>query len=758
MKPEQNSPSSKSSLALSEERREMSLYDRLQVGGLDEDDEGGLNIKEYWAVIVRHKFTIILFVIIALVAAAISTSLQTPIYRSSVKLQIDREATRVVNFEGVTPREAAYSYDFYETQYQLLKSRGLAKRVVEQLGLESSDQFKAKEKPSFFHELKRFFSSVPAADTSKDSTHSESSTKGLESLLLANLSVTPVKNSRLVVVSYDSPNPELAARVVNALAKSFIDTTMERRFENSSYAKEFLSDRIKQVRANLEESERKLVEYASQREIVDLESKQSILMQKLEALNSRLTEVEADRIKAESSYQEMQSSGAQGFDSVSDSEVITTYKEKLADLEAQYQDKLNIYKPGYPAMKRLQDQISGLKRKIRQETSDIQASVKSRYQAAVREQAMLQSRMADVKGQILELQRKSTDYQALKRDVETNRELYNGLLQRIKEVGVAAGVGSNNISIIDKGEVPGAAYKPNLKRNLQIALIVGLLGGIGLAFLFEHLDDTIKSSADVEKITGLPVIGVVPEVRLGDESESLALKAYAEPKSAIAEAYRSCRTALSFSSESGTPRILHIASSIAGEGKTTSAISLALTYVQAGLNVLLVDCDLRNPSLHNELALSNELGLTNYLVGGYKPSEIIQTGVVGGLYVMTSGPLPPNPAELLGSGKMESFLQIASEKFDVVILDGPPVLGLADALILANMANASIMVVDAGVTRNDMLKGSVQRLRQAHAHVLGALLVKYGQGRSGYGYDYQYHYNYYSYDAEDAEEHPKLAS
>ena len=342
--------------------------------------------------------------------------------------------------------------------------------------------------------------------------------------------------------------------------------------------------------------------------------------------------------------------------------------------------------------------------------------------------------------------------------METNRELYNGLLQRIKEVGVAAGVGSNNISIIDKGEVPSAAYKPNLKRNLQIALVIGLLGGIGLAFLFEHLDDTIKSSADVEKLTGLPMVGVVPEVRLQDESESIALKTWAEPKSAIAEAYRSCRTTLAFSSETGTPKILHIASSIAGEGKTTSAISLALTYVQAGSNVLLVDCDLRNPSLHNELALSNEVGLTNYLVGDHRPSEIIQTGVVDGLYVLTTGPLPPNPAELLDSNRMAEFLDTAADKFDVVILDGPPVLGLADALILANMASASIMVVDAGVTRSGALKGSVQRLRHAHAHVLGVLLVKYGQGRSGYGYDYQYHYNYYSYDADESADHPRLAS
>lgn len=742
-------------LALSEEERELSLYDPMQGSRFDEDEEG-LNLKQYWTVIVRHKFTIILFTLIALVASAIATSLQTPIYRSSVKLQIDRETARIVNFEGVTPREAAYSYDFYETQYQLLKSRGLARRVVEQLGLESSDQFRAEEKSSFFRELSRFFSADSNRDTGDPGAASDS--KGLENLLLANLTVSPIKNSRLAVVSYDSPNPELAAKVVNALAKSFIDTTMERRFENSSYAKTFLSDRIKQVRANLEESERKLVEYAGERAIVDMDSKQSILMQKLEALNKRLTEVEAERIKAESTFQEMKATGAQGFDRISDSDVIQAYKERLAELEGEYEDNLRVFKPAYPKMQRLQGQIKELKRKIGEESSDIQSSIKSGYQAAVREQAMLQSRMADIKGQILDLQRKSTDYQALKRDVETNRELYDGLLQRIKEVGVAAGVGANNISIIDKGEVPGAAFKPNLRKNLQIALIIGLLGGIGLAFLFEHLDDTIKSSAELEKLAEMPVLGVIPELHLKDDAESLALKTYEEPKSAIAEAYRSCRTALSFSSPSGSPKILHITSSIAGEGKTTSAISLALAYVQAGANVLLVDADLRNPSLHNELSLSNETGLTNYLVGGHKAGELVQEAVVEGLYVLTTGPLPPNPAELLGSGRMMEFLQTAEEKFDLVVIDGPPVLGLADALILANMSNATIVVVDAGVTRAGALKGAVRRLRQARANVLGALLVKYGQGRSGYGYDYEYDYNYYSYAADDAEDQPKLVS
>ncbi len=743
-------------LALTREERELaSLYDQFR--SQNQEDEESLNFKEYWAIIVRHKFTILLFTAIALVGTAIATSLQTPIYRSTVKLQIERNAPQIINFQGnATPVGIDYSYDFYKTQYQLLRSKALAKRIVEQLGLESSSQFQAKEKPSFFRDIKNFF--LGNDESSSSRTAKPTSSESLAYLLLANLSVEPIKDSQLINISFDSPNPELAAKVVNTLAKSFIDMSMERRFENVSYAKTFLNDRIKQVRANLEESEKKLVEYARDREVVNLDSKKTLLMQKLDALNQRMTEVESNRIRAQSMFQEMKKSGIQSFPQASENELIQTYKEKLLELETEYENKLSVFKPAYPEMRQLKRQITDLKQKISEEIGNLQAQVRADYQAAAREQTLLRKRMAEIKEQILNLQLKGTDYLVLKRDVETNRQLYDGLLQRIKEVGVAGGIDSNNISIIDRGEVPGAAYKPNMMHNLKLALIVGLIGGIGLAWLFEYLDDTIKSPADVEKITALASLGVVPQIAVDPDTTSVALKTYEDPKSAIAEAYRSCRTALSFSSSSGTPPIIHIASAIASEGKTTTAISMALTYVQSGSNVLLIDCDLRNPSIHNELGLSNGIGLTNYLVGGSKPSEIVQKSHIDGLYVLTSGPLPPNPAELLDSDRMRQFLEAAAERFDVVIVDGPPVLGLADALILANIAKATVMVIDAGVTRAGTLKGAVQRLRQARAHLLGAILVKYGQGSSGYGYDYHYHYNYYSYEAEDADEHPRLAS
>lgn len=741
-----------SALELSTRERRLAAFEEEFMRRPEQQGEAGLNLREYWRVIVFHKITVLVFTFISVAAAAIATSLQTPIYRSSATIQIDREAARVVEFEGVNPTEAAYSYDFYQTQYELLKSKSLARRVIERLGLESSKQFVGSDKPSFFNDVKRLFKDEPVKDQSSmevdpqdANLEGDNAKPGLEGLLLANLVVNPIKESRLVVLHYDSPDAQLAAKVVNTLARSFVDMTLERRFENSSYAKTFLSERISQVRANLEDSERKLVEYAGEREIVDLDHKQSILMQNLQAVNQRMTEVEARRIQAESTYQEMQSSGAQGFSAVTSSEVIQKYKQTLAEMEAEYEKNLSTFKPAYPSMQRLEGQIKDLKGKLAEETENIHQSIMTEYKAAVREQSLLEAKMADIKAQILELQRKSTDYQTLKRDVETNRELYDGLLQRIKEVGVAAGVGTNNISIIDAGEVPLSPYKPNMMRNLQIALIIGLLGGIGLAFLFEHLDDTIKSTEDLEKLTGLAVLGVVPEFAEEDAEKGtpIALITQYAPRSPMAEAYRSCRTALAFSSETGVPKIIHLTSAIAGEGKTTSSINLALAFAHTGSKVLLIDADLRNPSIHKEFVLDNEIGLTNVLTGSARPGEVTRKSDVSNLYLITTGPLPPNPAELLHSSRMEQVLHGAAERFDMIIIDGPPVLGLADALILSDLASVSILVVDAGATRRGALTGALARLRQAKASLVGAILTRYGQGRSGYGYNY--HYDYYSY-------------
>lgn len=734
-------------LTLTEEEREIALYNRQYAGIIDDVDEEGIDLREYWRIIMRHKFTVLLVIVIVIVSTAIYTSMQTPIYRSSAKIQIDPQSTQVMHYETVTSEES-YGSDYMATQYELLKSKKLARRVVQDLGLTSSKQFMGEEKPSFFKGVEKsirsflFDNEQERAGVANEQPGGE--TGRLGDLLVDGLSINPIKSSRIVAVSFDSPNPVLAAKLVNTLVESFITMNLERRFEASSYAKIFLEERTKQVRANLEDSEQKLIEYADDREIIDFEHKHSGLMEKIRMLNSNLVAVEARRIQTQSVFDEMQIGGIHGFTRVMDNAVVQTYKQSLAALEAKYEENLKIYKPAYPAMVQLKVNIDKLSTKISIEINNIKMAVKSDYKAALREEAILKSNISELKNQILELQAGSTEFQVLKRDVDTNRELYDGLLQRMKEVDVTAGIGNNNISILDSAEVPGLAYKPKWRKNLMLALVLGSFGGIGLAFLFDHLDDTIKSSDDMEKLTGLSTLGIIPEVDLQHESaESIAMVTFENPTSSLSEAYRSLRTALTFSTISGSPDVLLVTSCSAGEGKTTTAISLATTYTQTGSNVLLIDADLRDPSLHKELNLPNELGLTNCLTGVDNPGKIIQRTYIPKLWALTSGPTPPNPVELLASGNMMELVNTAAKKFDMVILDCSPVLGLADALVLANMAQAVLLVVDTGATRTGSVVATMQRFRQIRANIIGAVLTKYGQG--GSGHDYYYSYDYYGY-------------
>jgi len=737
-------------LELTAQRKELQrLGELLAATQTAPEDDDAIDLREYWQILLRRRRTVFTVLGVAVVIALLYTFLATPIYRGTLLLQIDRQDSKVLNYQTLTSdQQSGDAKDFYETQYELLKSRSLARRVIDQLGLESSPELAGNAgKGSFFGSVTKTVSgwlSGREADPAGAGSDKEK-TPDLEKAFLDNLTIEPVRNSELVRVSYDSPNPKEAALITNAVAKNFINISLERRFDASSNAKTFLEGQIKQARANLDDSERRLVAYARERGIVDLEDRMAILLQKLKDMNSELIKAQADRIQAEANYNELVKEGSYNTGAVLDSTLIQKLKEHKAKLEATYQDQLKIYKPGYPKMQQLRRQIAETQREIAQESASIANSVKTIFQSKVRQEVELKQRIAEIKQEILQMQDRSTDYQALKRDVDTNRQLYDGLLQRMKEVGVVGGIGNNNIAIIDPAEVPKRKYKPSLTKDLAVAVAIGLFGGILLAFLFETLDDTLKTSAEVERRIGAPVLGVAPFVSAraeAIEADEIAVLAYKNPRSALAESYRSLRTALTFSTAEGAPKVIHFTSAGAVEGKTTSSISTAITFAQTGNKVLLIDGDLRNPSLHKAFSLPNAAGLTNYLAGDAKPARIAHPTRIKGLFAITSGPLPPNPVELLSTAKMMDLITLAAERFDYVIIDGPPVVGLADAVVLARLARATIVTVEAGSTRIGALEGSVKRLRDANAPVLGAVLAKFGKAGSGYGYGYDYHYTY----------------
>lgn len=730
-------------LAIAEMRKQLARYEEAFSAPVDDrDDEDIIDLRAYWNILWRRKWTVLITVLVLVLGVAVISSMMTPIYRATVVMQIERESGKVLDFQAVTAEEAVNAKDFYQTQYELLRSRTLSRRVIDRLGLSFGGG--AEGTGSSGNPVSSIVRSVKGAlfgEKGPEST--ETATGAEETAFLAALTVQPVRNSRLVKLHYDSPDPDEAALVVNSLAEEFVAMNLERRFDASTYAKDFLEERIQQVRTDLEDSERELVRYSQQRGIINQEDRLGILTDKLREMNVALVEVEAERLEAESEYQEMLSASTTNLAQMLDSPVIQNLKREKSDLEAEYQELLKVFKPAYPRMERLQERIAQVSADIEDEISQIRGGVQVRYQAKLREEAKLQESIANTQQQMLDLQERSTDFQTLKREVDTNRELYDGLLQRMKEVGVAAGVSTNNISVVDAAQVPRQKFKPRLLLNVAIGMALGLFLGVLLAFLFESLDDTLKSADELEKLVRKPVLGVVPKVRDEKRSGALALHAHENPTSAFAEAYRSLRTALMFSTENGAPRVLHVTSVSPEEGKTTTAVSTAINLAQNGASVLLIDGDLRNPSLHKVFRLGNELGLSDLLVSEQKPAEVTRSTEVDGLFVITSGRLPPSPAELLSSGRMVDLKGLASKRFDYVIIDSPPLLGLADAVILADLADATLLVAAAKSTRSKSLEAGIKRLRQhARSNIIGTVLTKFDLERAGMGYGYGYEYQY----------------
>jgi capsular exopolysaccharide synthesis family protein len=723
------------------------------------EEPGGINVLHYLNILLKWKWVIAGTVALAVLVGVIATLLTQPMYRASAVIQINREAIKILNSDAVQPRETGGD-EFYQTQYGILRSRHMAERVVAKFNLADNKAFLTQSR------TRRLFTRGSSDRVMAMDRGSRVDTA--INLVMDGLQVEPIRPSRLVRLSYDSPDGALSAEIANHVADAFLEDNLIRRFADNESARKFLSDTLEQTRQKLEQSENALIAYERNQQIITVPTKgdgegqggtTSLQASNLTALNDALAKATGDRVLAEQRWRQAQANPDQTAAEVSQSPALATLRAKRLELSNQYQQNLSEMKPAFPAMVALKARIDDLDAQIKTEANssrdDAVQVLKQRYEVALRQEQSLGAKVEQLKSSFLDLRTRSVQYNILAREAEQNRTQYQDLLERSKAVNVAGAIDANNISIIDRARPSGFPFKPRPAANLFMALTLGLLIGCVLALGLEQLDDSIKSPEDVDAKLGVPLLGAIPILGKGMSAN----EALADPRSAVSEAYYSVRTALQFSTSEGVPPNLLITSARPSEGKSTTAMALAQNFARLGLKTLLIDSDLRNPSLHKVLGRHNSAGLSNLLTNSQQLSELMQATDDPNLFFLACGPLPPNPAELLAGNRVRQVLQEVNEAFDQVIIDGPPVMGLADAPLLASVAGGTVMVIAANSTRRGLARAAVKRLQLSHARLLGAVLTKFNARRAAYGYGSGYGSAYayaYDYGAKPEPEAPRL--
>lgn len=706
---------------------------------VEAEQQGSPVVLQYWGVVRRRMWLIAAIVAASLAIGLVLTLLVTPRYTATARIEIEREQANITNVEGLQPEQNRQNLEFYQTQYSLLNARSLAERVVSTLRLTQD--------PAFIetHGLKAglFSSERPGQPSPAEQRRLE---RDAVNALLKNIAVAPVRGSALVDVSYTSTSPALAARISNAWVQQFVSQTTDRRFASTADARRFLETRLEALRGRLEQSERDLVGYAEQRNIVRLaetrsaegktDTSRTLLGTEIEALNAELVVATARRVEAESQMDAVRG-GRSNSDTIANP-AINRLHESRAEKQAQYAELMERFDPDYPQARALRGQIAALDQAVGREERRVLSASATAYQAARQREGMLRASVDKLLGDLNGQNRATIQYNIYQREVDTNRQLYDGLLQRYKEIGVA-GVGTNNIAIVDTAIVPTVRSSPKLMLNLLLALLAGIALAAATVFVLENLDERLRTQDEVSRLLGVPLLGAVPVAEGGDPMELIK-----DPKSAVSEAYMTLQTNLSFVTDHGFPRAIAVTSSIPSEGKSTSSFALARSLSRMGKKVLLVDIDLRRPRLAKLLGLDGSKGVSNFLAGEPDLWSLVHPAAVDRLSVMTSGPIPPSAAELLSGPRLAQLVQQLLGHFDHVIFDSPPLLGIADAVLIGGATEGTVLVVEAERVPTRVVRAAIHRLQSADVRIFGAVLTRYRSTRSGSGYDY-YRYS----DADD---------
>lgn len=740
---------------------------------LDVSPEESPRLLDYWHVILKRRWAILTSLLVVFTVVAIATFKEKPVYAGKILIEINPEEPQVLSFQQIAQAGASWDIQSYrETQYRILKSRSLAERVVRDLRLYEYPEFY--QSHSYFGLITKNPKKIPSASDPNPPNPNSTAYRNSVNHFMSSMSVRPVERSNLVEVTFFSHNPARAARVANQLGEDYIDQNLQVRWNEALKASEWLSGRLVQLKAKLKKSEDALQAYAAKNSILFIQNAvnaqaQSMANARLEQLEQEYTKAQADRAQKESLYSLVEAGKVQDLPGVLSNTMIQRLQEKLSGLKSEYSQLISTVKPGYPKAVALKRQIHTVQASIDHLTMALTQNISQEYQAAEKREKYLHKLIQQQDKVVNVVAQKSIEYNILKREVDTNRSLYDGVLQRMKEAQVAAGLNASNIMVIDPAEVPKGPAKPRVLLDLAFGFILGTGLGVGLAFLQEYLDNTLKTPDEVESLLRLPSLGLIPSVHLNGSSKSSehALATIGTPtngghalafqkNSTALEAFRSLRTSILLSANP-VPKVLLVTSALPGEGKTTTTVNLGATLASLGSKVVIVDCDMRRPACHRAAGVKNSPGFVQCLTGRVDLSEaILPVEGVPNLSMIPCGPIPPNPAEVLSSPVTGQMLRKLHAEFEYVLVDSPPILSVADSRILATLTDAVVLVTRAYETPYEVVRRARSLLYSAGARILGVALNDVNLRKEGYGGKYGYYQQYgYGYGSDYESEGPE---
>lgn len=755
------------------ERRALKRYeDSIDIITTPTVDGEELDPYTYLQVIWKHRKIALLFFFAVMMTAVLVSILTKPMYMASSTVEVSLQNPNVVEFRDVVQVNTS-DPAFFNTQRDLIQSRAMAEAVLSKFNLWDHPDFQVSQ--TNFNPISILFSYVtkmvrtvvkPIQSTIDKPTDEVSGGGGegpeLEkydsdklkrdsviSTFLTRILVTPSADSRLITISFQAYSPKFAAQMADAIADTFVEWSLNRRLEATRTAREFLERQLAEVKGDLENSEKALYQFLAQNDIVGLDKNMNLIYRQLDELQKSLAQTATEKTAKESVYKAVKSGNPDTIVEVINDPQIQNLKKQYNDLLIQYSDLSSVFKPEYPPLKKLQAQIEGVRARLNAETKQRIAAIESDYQTAAQKEELLNQRIKEQEKLAMSLNEKTIQYNVLDREVQTNKSIYESLLQRFKETDVTGGIKSTGIQVVDHAFIPKLPFTPNIPRNLMLAFIVGLIGAVGVTFLREFFDRTIKTPEEIREKMRLPVLGSIFKLEDGKSNRKSVIstdKLYlADPRSPFSEAIRTIRASILLSSRDRSIRSVLITSCWPGEGKTTVASNLAISLAYGPNRVLLVEADLRHPSIARNFGIDeSKPGLSDYLMSLYGINEIIYPTEIPQLFVLPCGSVVSNPSELLQSERMNQLIGRLREDFDYIVVDSSPAIGLADSLVISTVVDATVVIASIGVTMRRDISYLAKQMSDINARFLGVVVNRVEMGRDNYYYYDRYYKNYYS--------------